>query len=99
MSKTSTYRNPAYVLSFGVNDVVTLDIEILITRYEKEEQETFEMEVKQARLNCTEMEFACWLVTLLGFDGVKKLNERIVEALKAELGTQLFSLFYVGEIT
>lgn len=94
MSKTSTYKNPSYCLSFGVDDVVFIDLEALIHK----EGEQFRLEIVKSQLACTQMEFACYLLTKMTADGLREMNERLLEALTVELTPILFQLFYSGEV-
>lgn len=94
MTKTSVWKQAEYYMSFGVDDVVCLDLEVHIHK----EGESFHMEIVTSRLAATKMEFAAYLLKLLTVEGLTKFNEDIHTTLVAELTPSLFTLFYAGNL-
>lgn len=98
MAKKSTYSNPEYVLSYGKDDVIFIDLEVEITRTLEGERENFTMEIARCQLNVHKMEFASFMIEQLGVEGLRNVYNKIRELVQVELQPELFSLFYVGNI-
>lgn len=97
MSKTSIFKKPDYCLSFGVDDVIFLDLEVKITRTGIDKQ-SFSLEIVKSQLASAQMEFACYLIKMLPADALATLNKDIESALTLELTPSLHSLFYAGDL-
>lgn len=93
--RKAIYKNPEYCLSFGVDDVIFVDLEVEIV---KTGESSFALEITKSQLNQKQMEFATYLVSMLSADGLHKLNEDLRASLVEELTPNLFSLFYSSEV-
>lgn len=95
MSKISIYKKKDYCLSWG-EDCVFIDLEMRIT---KETESFFSSEITNNQINKDSMAFASYLLPHLTSDGLARLDSEIKRLVKEETDSQLFTLFYVGEVT
>ena len=96
--KTGIYKRKEYCLSFGVDDVIFLDLEVRITRTPGQTVDSYSLDILNHQLSNTKMEFACYLIKMLPSEALAKMNEELRLALVAELTPSLHSLFYVSDI-
>lgn len=96
MHKTSSYKKKEYVLSFGRDDVIYIDLEALI--HKEGDQGPFRLEIVNCPLNTEKMEFACHLIKKLNAHELRVVTEELKAALVAELTPSLFTLFYTSDI-
>ena len=98
--KIAKYTNKDYCISFGKEDVVEVELELLIKQtlsteiHEPEKYEIVGLTIKLVPFQ----EFTSYLYSLLTLEQQQQVYAALLDQARKELTPELFSLFYVSEI-
>jgi len=98
--KTAKYRNKDYCISFGKEDVVEVELEMIIRQIlssEVDQPDKYEIANLSIKL-VPFQEFTNYLFELLTLEQQQQVYGRLLDQARKELEPELFSLFHVSEL-